>query len=138
MYAVPFSYRGHYANSYQPEYICDTEAINNKWCTSNQTGEYILAANATERSKSEIVSKAVHLKDPGPPINYGIKKTGYYCISTSAFSPADSLKYEVIVEFRNAFGELQAAQIAKLPFYGGITILYALVGAYESLKQLSW
>lgn len=40
------------------------------------------------------------------------------------------VKYEVIVEFRNAFGELQAAQIAKLPFYGGIAILYAVVGAY--------
>jgi hypothetical protein len=68
------------------------------------------------------------LKDPGAPINYGIKKTGYYCISTSAFSP-DSLQYELVVEFRNAFGELQAAQIAKLPFYGGIAILYAVVGA---------
>ena len=112
----------------QPEYICDTEAINNKWCNSNQTGEYILAANATELSKNEITTKAVHLKDPGAPINYGIKKTGYYCISTSAFSP-DNLQYELIVEFRNAFGELQAAQIAKLPFYGGIAILYAVVGA---------
>ena len=113
----------------QPEYSCDTEAINNKWCNSNQTGEYILAANATEVSKSELVTRAIHLKDPGAPINYGIKKTGYYCISTSAFSPQDT-KYSIIVEFRNAFGELQAAQIAKLPFYGGMTIVYAVVGAY--------
>jgi hypothetical protein len=112
----------------QKEFICDTESINNKFCTSNETGEFILAPNATDISKSEIVTQAVHLKDPGAPINYGIKKTGYYCIGTTAFSPGD-VKYTAIVEFRNAYGELQAAQIAKLPFYGGITIVYAVVGA---------
>ena len=35
-----------------------------------------------------------------------------------------------MVEFRNAYGELPAAQIAKLPFYGGITIVYAVIGAF--------
>ncbi|MDA4132173.1 MAG: lung seven transmembrane receptor family protein [Thaumarchaeota archaeon] len=38
--------------------------------------------------------------------------------------------YTAIVEFRNAFGELPAAQIPKLPFYGGITILYAVVAVF--------
>ena len=116
------------ADSMQKEYICDSESINNKWCTSNETGEFILAENATETSKSELVTKAVHLKDPGAPINYGIKKTGYYCIGTTGFSP-DGVEYTAVVEFRNAYGELQAAQIAKLPFYGGITIVYAVIGA---------
>ena len=37
--------------------------------------------------------------------------------------------YRAIVEFRNGFGELPAAQIAKLPFYGGLTIVYAVIGA---------
>ena len=32
--------------------------------------------------------------------------------------------------FRNAYGELPAAQIAKLPFYGGLTIVYAVIGVY--------
>lgn len=70
-----------------------------------------------------IVSKAIHLKD-SKPINYPITKTGYYCVLTDRYS-AD--KYEVLVEFRNAYGELPATQIPKLPFYGGITILYALI-----------
>lgn len=44
------------------------------------------------------------------------------------------MEYTATVEFRNAYGELPAAQIAKLPFYGGITIVYAVIGAYvESL-----
>jgi hypothetical protein len=52
--------------------------------------------------------------------------TGYYCVGTTASSQND---YTAIVEFRNAFGELPAAQIAKLPFYGGLTITYAVIGA---------
>lgn len=109
------------------EYICDTESIENKFCNNNQTGEFILAPNATEISKSPIYTKAIHLKDPGLPINYAVKKTGYYCVGTSAFSASD-VQYKATVEFRNAYGELPAAQIAKLPFYGGITLVYAVIG----------
>lgn len=36
--------------------------------------------------------------------------------------------YTALVEFRNAYGELSGAQIAKLPFYGGLTIVYAVIG----------
>lgn len=88
-----------------------------------------MAENATEISKNLIFTKAVHLKDPGLPINYEIKKTGYYCVGTTAFSPP-TVEFTATVEFRNAYGELPAAQIAKLPFYGGITIVYAVIGAY--------
>ena len=38
--------------------------------------------------------------------------------------------YHGAVEFRNSFGELPAAQIPKLPFYGGLTIVYAVIGAF--------
>lgn len=46
---------------------------------------------------------------------------------TYAYSGDD---YKAVVEFRNAYGELPAAQIAKLPFYGGLTIVYAVIGLY--------
>lgn len=88
-----------------------------------------MAENATETSKNVIFTKAVHLKDPGAPINYPIKKTGYFCVGTTGFTP-DGVEYTATVEFRNAFGELPAAQIAKLPFYGAITIVYAVIGTY--------
>jgi hypothetical protein len=93
-----------------------------------------LASNATELSKNEILTQAVHLKNPGLPINYGIKKTGYYCVGTAGFTP-DGVEYSATVEFRNAYGELPAAQIAKLPFYGGITIVYAVIAAYVGLLE---
>ncbi|RDW94676.1 integral membrane protein-like protein [Coleophoma crateriformis] len=116
------------ADSMQKEFICDPENIQNNFCTTNQTGEFILQPNATELSVNLIETQAIHLTDP-PAINYPIKKTGYYCVGTTSYSPQD-VNFKLIVEFRNAYGELPAAQIAKLPFYGGITIVYAVIGVF--------
>ena len=92
----------------------------------SQLGEWILQPNATAISRNPIISQAIHLKDQ-KPIRYDIKKTGFYCIWTYKFT--ENEPYRAIVEFRNAYGELPAAQIAKLPFYGGLTIVYAVIGA---------
>ena len=73
-----------------------------------------------------VLTKAVHLNDAAP-INYAIKKTGYYCVLTDV---VNTKKYDLVVEYRNAYGELEATQIPKLPFYGGMSILYALLAAY--------
>ncbi|KEF53115.1 uncharacterized protein A1O9_11023 [Exophiala aquamarina CBS 119918] len=108
------------------ETICNTDTVNAGMCTTEEVGSYILQPNATELSKSPIINEAIHLKDP-KALNYPIRRTGYYCVSTYAFSSSD---YGAVVEFRNAYGELPAAQIAKLPFYGGLTIVYAVLGAF--------
>lgn len=108
------------------EAICRPKDVEMGYCKEAQLGEFILAPNATEKSENLILTKAVHLKKASP-INYPITKTGYYCVITDQFTDND---YEAIVEFRNAYGELPATQIPKLPFYGGITILYALVLVY--------
>ena len=78
-------------------------------------------------SENVILTEAIHLNDPPASTKYSVKKTGYYCVATSSIHGDD---YSAIVEFRNAYGELPAAQIAKLPFYGGLTIAYAVIGAY--------
>ena len=70
------------------------------------------------------MTAAIHLKDP-QSLNYAVKRTGYYCVSTMGYNTPT---YDGVVEFRNAYGELPAAQIAKLPFYGGLVIVYALMG----------
>ncbi|EAW13103.1 putative integral membrane protein (Ptm1) [Aspergillus clavatus NRRL 1] len=108
------------------ETICDRASVEAKLCEEDQIGSFILAANASDASHFPIISKAVHLKNPAA-INYPIKKTGFYCVSTYGYSGKD---YKAAVEFRNAYGELPAAQIAKLPFYGGLTIVYAVVGVF--------
>ncbi|PLN75750.1 lung seven transmembrane receptor-domain-containing protein [Aspergillus taichungensis] len=113
-------------DSDERETICDEKSVEAQFCTEDQIGSFILAANATDASKFPIISKAVHLKNPAA-INYPVKKTGFYCVSTYGYSPQD---YKAVVEFRNAYGELPAAQIAKLPFYGGLTIVYAVIGIF--------
>jgi hypothetical protein len=109
--------------------ICDQASVEADLCTKDQLGSFLLAPNATDASKFQIISKAVNLRSPDA-INYPVKKTGYYCVSTYAYSGQD---YKAVVEFRNAYGELPAAQIPKLPFYGGLTIVYAVIGLYVPL-----
>ncbi|KAH6642145.1 lung seven transmembrane receptor-domain-containing protein [Boeremia exigua] len=113
-------------------YICNDDAIDAKLCNGTHKGEWILADDADTVSNMHIRTEAVHLNDP-KPINYPVAsaerkvsiKTGYYCVATAAYSK--DVEYEAIITFRNAYGELPAAQIAKLPFYGGITIVYFVV-----------
>ena len=106
--------------------ICDPDNVAAGFCKEDDIGSYILVVNATEKSKNTIHNEAVHLKDP-KAINYPIRRTGYYCVSTFAYS---SHEYDGVVEFRNSYGELPAAQIAKLPFYGGLAITYVVLGAF--------
>lgn len=108
------------------EAICRQENVDAGKCKNENLGEFILSPNATENSGNLIITKAVHLKN-STPIKYPITKTGYFCVITDQFTANE---YQAIVEFRNAYGELPATQIPKLPFYGGITILYALVLVY--------
>lgn len=108
--------------------ICDKASVDANLCTEDQIGSFILAANATDASKHLMISKAVNLNDP-VAVNYPVKSTGFYCVSTYPYSGNE---YKAVVEFRNAYGELPAAQIAKLPFYGALTIVYAVIGLYVS------
>ncbi|KAI9840413.1 MAG: hypothetical protein M1837_001626 [Sclerophora amabilis] len=107
-----------------PEVICNEEAVEGKLCNDTEIGQFIINAEKDEKSKHTIVTKAIHLKD-AEPIKYPVKRTGYYCVGTFGYSADD---YKGVVEFRNAYGELPAAQIAKLPFFGGLTIVYAVIG----------
>jgi hypothetical protein len=113
-------------DSYEKYYQCEPKFVEAGLCNSTDIGEFILAPNATAKSNSVILTKAMHLKD-SVPIKYPITKTGYYCVLTFGYSTDE---FEALVEFRNAYGELPAAQIPKLPFYGGISLLYALVSVF--------
>lgn len=111
-------------NHEQRVYICDQGNVDAGYCKEKDIGAFITADNTTEKSRSQVISMAVHLKDP-PAINYPIKRTGYYCVGTWG---NEIEEYSAVVEFRNAFGELPAAQIVKLPFYAAFTLVYALLG----------
>ncbi|KAF2240025.1 integral membrane protein [Viridothelium virens] len=105
---------------------CDETAIGSGVCSEEQRGQFIILPGANQDGQHQIVTQAIELSDP-PAINYPVSRTGYYCVSTFPFDGQD---YTAVVEFRNAYGELPAAQVPKLPFYGGLTIVYAVVGIY--------
>ncbi|CAH0043967.1 unnamed protein product [Clonostachys solani] len=113
-------------NGFKVLAVCNQDFVNQGRCNSSSIDQYIVAPDADEKSKSKIVTQAVHL-DHATPFKYAIKKTGYYCVFTHS---DNSHPYTAIAEFRNAYGELAATQIPKLPFYGGVTILYLLVAGY--------
>lgn len=106
--------------------ICGEDFVKSGQCNSTDIGEFILSQNATEKSNALIMTTAIHLKD-SRPIHYTLKKTGYYCVVTEGFTINN---YKGVVEFRNAYGELPATQIPKLPFYGAMSIIYALMASY--------
>ncbi|KAI4092543.1 MAG: hypothetical protein LQ344_003389 [Seirophora lacunosa] len=110
----------------EKEYVCTQPNIDRKFCNSTQLGEFILSPNASD-SRNQIMSKKINLKDPQVP-KYDVKRTGYYCVSSFPFT--EDAQYKGRIEFRNAYGKLPAAQIPKLPFYAGITIVYAVIGIF--------
>ncbi|KAI1264023.1 lung seven transmembrane receptor-domain-containing protein [Xylariaceae sp. FL1019] len=110
-------------DSFTKELICDDANVKNNLCAEKDLGTWILAPNATEKSKNLILTQSIHL-NAAAPINYPITKTGYYCVAAYGYNVDE---FKGVVEFREAYGELPATQIPKLPFYGGISVLYAVV-----------
>ena len=81
-------------------------------------------ANAS--APGSVFTKAINLSEP-KSWKYYITETNYYCVATVGIG--DDVQYNAVVEWRNAFGELNAAEYPKMPFYGALAIVYALVGA---------
>lgn len=103
------------------KFICDDHAINDlQVCDESHKGKFIVNKNVT--NTTILTSQLTHL---GPAdINYPINVTGYYCVST--FSLFKDTKYKGEVNFQNAFGQLSASEIPKLPAYGILTLCYAI------------
>jgi hypothetical protein len=92
-------------------------------CTQEHYGEFLVSNSSQPGS---VFTRAVDLNNP-TPYKYYVKDTNYYCVATIAMS--EDIHYNAVVEWRNAFGELNAAEYPKLPFYGALSIVYALIGA---------
>lgn len=105
-------------------YFCKEDTVKAGLCNSTDIGKFILEKDVAKESKGSIFTEAVVLKD-AKPLRYKVNRTGYYCVQAYGFS---AKTFEAILTFRNSYGELPAAQIAKLPFYGGLTIVYAVIG----------
>lgn len=106
-------------------YICNGNAVELSLCNKTEYGQFITQPDTNSSSSGTIFTTAVKLKSP-KPLEYKVTRTGYYCVWTNHFNVE---KYNAAVVFQNSYGELPGSQIAKLPFYGGLTVVYAVVGA---------
>ena len=104
-------------------YICDIPSIERRLCTQEHFGEFLVANSS---SPGSIFTKAVNLAEP-KSWKYYVENTDYYCVATVGIG--EEVQYNAVLEWRNAFGELNAAEYPKLPFYGALAIVYALIGA---------
>ncbi|ODV91384.1 hypothetical protein CANCADRAFT_25207 [Tortispora caseinolytica NRRL Y-17796] len=109
------------------KFICDESAVQRDMCSISQLGQYILNGSDIERTSNSSSIKSVYTTTidttDSHAITYYVKRTGYYCVNTYAYTATD---YHGIVSFRNAFGNLPASQVPKLPFYGAMAICYAV------------
>ncbi|KAK6454620.1 lung seven transmembrane receptor-domain-containing protein [Scheffersomyces xylosifermentans] len=101
------------------KYICDDYAIETLGiCDEKQKGKFLLNTNVT--NTTILTSQFIHLGQAD--FHYPINKTGYYCVSTYNHDK----KYKGVINFQNAFGQLSASEIPKLPAYGILTLCYAI------------
>ncbi|CAI2163193.1 1817_t:CDS:2 [Funneliformis geosporum] len=118
-------------------YICDDDAIKNKYCPESQRNNFIVPENETS-----IVTHFFNASSKGTlkTIRYPIEKTGYYCAVAFPI-PFDNKEseYFVTVDWRNPYGELPAAEYPKLPFYGFLSLVYLAIGIFwMTLSIMYW
>lgn len=104
--------------------MCDDDALTHELCIEEDRGQFLIDPVARNDTKLSILTKSVALADP-MPMRFDIKHTSYYCVSTLTL---DSSIYTGVVEFRNSYGELPAGEYFNLPFYGGLAIVYLVIG----------
>lgn len=115
-------------------YICSSKAIELGLCDDSQRGNFL-----TDGDTSNTTVATGQIDRLGKvPLTYHVEKTGYYCIATAT---GNNEKLHGYVNFQNAFGELSASEIPKLPAYGILTVCYAVTLAmfgfqfYKKRKQ---
>ncbi|KAI0082097.1 hypothetical protein K474DRAFT_1767896 [Panus rudis PR-1116 ss-1] len=106
-------------------------------------------ARADDEPLNPSPSGVLYYKDP---IQYKVRKTGYYCIAAIPITvvrandqeaPAEHPKYSGTVLFQNKFhGKLSASDYPKVNFYFAMFIVYTIVGlgwawlCYQNLQDL--
>lgn len=108
-----------YSKSGRRKYICDEVAVSASLCDMLELGMFLHTGDLTNTSVR--IGQFDHLGAAN--LSYPIKATGYYCLST--FLPTENNIYRGTIDFQNAFGQLSASEIPKLPAYGILTVAYA-------------
>ncbi|CCE64740.1 hypothetical protein TPHA_0I02370 [Tetrapisispora phaffii CBS 4417] len=119
-------------------YICDDYAIDMKLCNATNKNQFIIQDVVYDPYTSKnrtIVHQIMNFSQSSLGLHetkYPITKTGYYCVT--AFTYSSTTKFNAVVNFRNAFGHLPAAEINKLPLYGLLGVCYVIAMSLYSFS----
>ncbi|SCU94941.1 LADA_0G12420g1_1 [Lachancea dasiensis] len=131
-----YEHLGVYVDS-SPYYICDDYAIEKGACNATHKNEYIVRNLITDPTTGENETLSAQVQsfyqtETGlHETRYSVKSTGYYCVVASSID-SSSPKFSATINFRNAFGQLPAAEINNLPLYGLLAIFYLVAMALYS------
>ncbi|KAG7872149.1 hypothetical protein KL938_005356 [Ogataea parapolymorpha] len=104
-------------------YVCTPELVREAQCSSDQLDQFIVLSNT---SGSNLISTAQLTELGTNGYSYHVANTGYYCVAVHAPKHSGSDSFSVIVNFHNAYGNLPASEIPKLPLYGLLAVVYAV------------
>ncbi|SCU97471.1 LAMI_0F10198g1_1 [Lachancea mirantina] len=131
-----YQHLGVSASDGEKYYICDQKAIDLGLCNSTSENQYLVTETLydpdTQENKtlSAPITSFYQTSEGKWDSKYPIRSTGYYCVV--AYSQDETAKFSATVNFRNAFGQLPAAEINKLPLYGLLAIFYVVAMALYS------
>lgn len=117
-------------------YICDDYAVEIGICDSDHKNEFIvenIAYDPFSETNKTLANQIMTFSQDTVGLHdtkYSVKKTGYYCVA--AFASSDDTKFDAVINFRNAYGNLAAAEVNKLPLYGLLAIGYVIAMALYS------
>ncbi|EDO16814.1 hypothetical protein Kpol_1056p15 [Vanderwaltozyma polyspora DSM 70294] len=117
-------------------YICDEYAIDAKLCNESSKNQFIIqdvVYDPFSNTNKSIVHPIMTFSQDFTGLHdtkYPVTKTGYYCVT--AFTYSEGTNFDAVVNFRNAYGHLAAAEINKLPLYGLLGIFYVIAMALYS------
>ncbi|CAI8499544.1 unnamed protein product [Hanseniaspora opuntiae] len=110
--------------------ICDEEAIAHDMCNATQINQFLIEPEVydplTDTNKTANAEILTFYQDHTGlyEYKYKVEKSGYYCALT--YSNNGNLKYNAVVNFRNAFGQLPASEVNNLALYGLLAVFYAV------------
>lgn len=107
------------------KYVCDDQAVEFGVCEESEIGTFLTHKANDKPLFAPIRTEKVELAHPRS-LHYPIKKTGFYCVTTHGSNSPEE-PYLAAVVFQNPFGQLPASDVAKLPFFSVLAIVYALI-----------
>lgn len=110
------------------QYVCDEYSIGKGLCKESQLNHFIIQdviydpfSDSTKGLSNEVLTFSHNYLGKHQSV-YPVMKTGYYCVRTATIS--SSIRFDVAINFRNAFGKIDAAEIDNIRLYGWLSLGY--------------